>query len=165
MRLTAAISHEPPYYVARCLKVEVASQVRRSRNPWRISRRHSSSTSRTCPHRNASSLRSLRRSNSQREPRASDRLGSRGRKGTSQSRLRSDEPTREPRKASSAEWPRCDRSATPRACARHFEILVDLFSADSPGGGRRIFPRSDTLSVLKCGKIGIVARAGSRTRS
>ncbi|MDQ3662015.1 MAG: type II toxin-antitoxin system HicB family antitoxin [Actinomycetota bacterium] len=26
MRLTAAISHEPPYYVARCLDVEVASQ-------------------------------------------------------------------------------------------------------------------------------------------
>jgi predicted RNase H-like HicB family nuclease len=26
MQLTAAISHEPPWYVARCLDVEVASQ-------------------------------------------------------------------------------------------------------------------------------------------
>ncbi len=26
MRLTAAITHEPPWYVARCLEVEVASQ-------------------------------------------------------------------------------------------------------------------------------------------
>jgi len=26
MRLTAAISHEPPWYVARCLEVEVTSQ-------------------------------------------------------------------------------------------------------------------------------------------
>lgn len=26
MRLTAAITHEPPWYVARCLDVEVASQ-------------------------------------------------------------------------------------------------------------------------------------------
>ncbi|HXF97782.1 MAG TPA: type II toxin-antitoxin system HicB family antitoxin [Gaiellaceae bacterium] len=26
MRLTAAIAHEPPWYVARCLEVEVASQ-------------------------------------------------------------------------------------------------------------------------------------------
>ena len=26
MRFTAAISHEPPHYVARCLEVEVASQ-------------------------------------------------------------------------------------------------------------------------------------------
>ena len=26
MRLTAAISHEPPWYVARCLEVEVSSQ-------------------------------------------------------------------------------------------------------------------------------------------
>ena len=26
MRLTAAVSHEPPWYVARCLEVEVASQ-------------------------------------------------------------------------------------------------------------------------------------------
>lgn len=26
MRFTAAVSHEPPWYVARCLEVEVASQ-------------------------------------------------------------------------------------------------------------------------------------------
>lgn len=26
MRLTAAVTHEPPWYVARCLEVEVASQ-------------------------------------------------------------------------------------------------------------------------------------------
>lgn len=26
MRFTAAVSHEPPFYVARCLEVEVASQ-------------------------------------------------------------------------------------------------------------------------------------------
>lgn len=26
MRFTAAITHEPPYFVARCLEVEVASQ-------------------------------------------------------------------------------------------------------------------------------------------
>ena len=26
MRLTAAITHEPPWYVARCLEVEVTSQ-------------------------------------------------------------------------------------------------------------------------------------------
>lgn len=26
MRLTAAVSHEPPWYVARCLEVEVTSQ-------------------------------------------------------------------------------------------------------------------------------------------
>ncbi|MBA3432113.1 MAG: type II toxin-antitoxin system HicB family antitoxin [Actinobacteria bacterium] len=26
MRFTAAISHEPPWYVARCLEIEVASQ-------------------------------------------------------------------------------------------------------------------------------------------
>lgn len=26
MRLTAAVTHEPPWYVARCLDVEVASQ-------------------------------------------------------------------------------------------------------------------------------------------
>ncbi|MGH2572179.1 MAG: type II toxin-antitoxin system HicB family antitoxin [Actinomycetota bacterium] len=26
MRLTAAVTHEPPWYVARCLEVEVTSQ-------------------------------------------------------------------------------------------------------------------------------------------
>jgi predicted RNase H-like HicB family nuclease len=31
MRLTAAITHEAPWFVARCLEVEVASQGRRSR--------------------------------------------------------------------------------------------------------------------------------------
>ncbi|MFN2587328.1 MAG: type II toxin-antitoxin system HicB family antitoxin [Actinomycetota bacterium] len=28
MRLTAAVTHEPPWYVARCLEVDVASQGR-----------------------------------------------------------------------------------------------------------------------------------------
>jgi hypothetical protein len=49
LHLTAAVTHEGEWYVARCLQVEVTSQAKLSRKRWTTSRRHLSSTSRTLP--------------------------------------------------------------------------------------------------------------------